>query len=464
MIEKRVFLSASQKSIGTLRSEVEIPYSEFRRYLSAHGSELKHLVNWTLKSDSVVLEAKPEAFGILKLGDLTIEVLPKFLGQQEEIPFRFVSDLFNVTQSPKKLKGDISTYKLEGPISSAFDWYFYSTVCILFDFIRKYDRRVLHSYEEQVVGVRGRIKVAETIRAGKGLKHLNVCEIQTTRPRSEFLGIIKTILKTVSTLTQNNQIKDVARRALSFLKDVDDLPFSGESVRRLKSQSKLIISEYRKSAPVLQSIFGIFDLISSSMGSLSSVCFSFNMNTQFELVVDRLLESIAGEKKWKLESGNRTPLALLNNECSGFSIENEDNDSAEEFEADSIIIKPDAFLVDQSTVRYALDSKYKILNYEPFKQKFSGVRSKDVQQVVSYWLHFANLQKAALKVGLIYPHPQPELGTSLISKLGEIKFESPIKGHPLNIIVFGVDIIKTVEKLTGASELDQAELANLLAS
>jgi 5-methylcytosine-specific restriction endonuclease McrBC regulatory subunit McrC len=453
---KRVSLVAGRNG-----SEISFPFANVKDTLSNHAEELKNLLTWSIDQDEIIFRPKPEAFGLVKISNTIIEVSPKFLSIEEKLPTSFISDLFNVTGEPKINFISPAESDLSGTPSSLFDWYFYSILNQVNDFLKRYDRMVMHSYEETLTGIRGRLKVVESIRASKGLKHINVCELQTTQPRLEFLGTIKGFVNVLGAFSDNKAVKSLVDRCNSHLRNIPELPFDRSSIRKLKQQSKLLVSEHRKAKPILNSIFGLFNLIEVGVGSVTHHCFNFNMNTQFELLVLKLLEAYKTPHSWTLKSGNDRALTLLNNKCIGLQID----DEQDSFTTDSIIIKPDAYLVGlEENIVATIDAKYKMLNYDSSNEVFSGVQSKDVQQVLTYWMHFQNEQDSPLTIGIMYPHPTPASATKLISKIGSINLENPINNTPLSIDIFAVNIPKAVRELAAGSKLDDLNLKHLLAA
>lgn len=459
-IPGRTYLSAAARSKNSV-DEIRMDYADAKSVLTNHSEDLKRLLSWSVSNDEIVFRARPEAFGIARIGDRVIEVTPKFLFPDETAPDSFVSDLFNVTGTPSNSYLPLAKSELEGAPSSIFDWYFYSVLTQIHEFLRKYDRMVMHSYDEEVIGVRGRLKVAESIRAGKGLKHKNICEIQTTQPRLEFLGTIKGFITLIATFSENTSIQSIAQKSKSILSEINELPFDRSSIRTLKSQAKLLVSEHRKSASILHSVFGFAEMIQMGVGSISHHCFSFNMNAHFEKLVCLLLEKCVVPGESILKSGNLRALHLLNNKCVGLNVEDDEG----EFETDSIAIKPDAYIVNsKGVVLSTLDAKYKILNHDSSKNSFSGVQSKDIQQVLAYWLHFRNEQKESLSVGIIYPSPITNDSKEILSKVGFIEMENPLDEKKLKVEIFCVDVLKAVRLLSSGESIDKNQFSNMFAA
>jgi hypothetical protein len=220
--------------------------------------------------------------------------------------------------------------------------------------------------------------------------------------------------------------------------------------------TRVLVSEHRAAKPIIKSMTGIFDLLDAGIGEINHSCFNFNMNYHFETLANKVIEHFAKHKDKTFLSGNNKPLSLLANRVSGLIISNDDDET---FDAAAIKIKPDCFILSSSgKIDWVLDAKYKILNYESATKVFRGVQSKDVQQLISYWLHFFEETGSPPNLTLIYPELSPQRGPSCLRNIGKIELNHPsVKGEEIKINICMLDIEKSLNLLLSS---DGLQLAN----
>lgn len=452
MSEVLVKLGNGAESSDDLQSSVRLVGNEYLDYLAEHREEIEAALCWDLDKRDIIVSARPEALGIIKWHNYTFEVYPKFLKRLNKNAFSTIANIFFLSNRSSQISPTIIKNALEnfGAERSFFDFFFYLILNEVLAFLRRHNRVVLTSESVEVAGVKGSIKTLDSIRQFGGLRHRHICEVQQLEPRLLFLGLIKRFALGILEFSRVEDVRSLAETAVSLLSAVEPVELNRENIRKLKSMSALLISETRTARPIIQNIVGLSEASILKPGIFGHSSFALNLNYHYEDLVFRILTLYAEHKDWAIKSGNTRPLDLLDNVLNGVAaVENEIEDCAP---VRSITIKPDIYIQNRNQVVLIADAKYKVLETDG-TGFFSGVSSKDIQQVLAYWLHFLDrADKHHPQLCLIYPEVATSRGDKLVRPIGSVVLRDPsgIAGS-LEIQVLMISLETTIPVLLDES-------------
>jgi 5-methylcytosine-specific restriction endonuclease McrBC regulatory subunit McrC len=446
------FITAGSKEFVKVDEAQELAFFE------ANREDLSKIFDVDIQAGAVCLYAKASAFGAAKILNRSIVVYPKFFRVDDPKSFDLMTSLFFLASksAPAWLKAAVKQERSAGFLDKNFvEFYFYLYLKQTLSFLKRYNRVSIVTYEEEVNGLRGRLKPLDSIRRFQGMKHKTICEIQQIEPRAFFLGLILGFTQEISRFCVSDNCKDVAGRIQYQLAGIDPLPLSSENMKRLGRMKSLLISEHRQSKHLIEQMVGFFELLKRDIGFISHSAFSFDMNRAFESIVLSLLERKFG--KWAdVIDGNETSEQLLNGEL--FSVE---LDSEGEFDSRSIEVRPDIFLFGKSNsqIVWVLDAKYKMLEIGGDKL-VRGIQSKDIQQMLIYWLNKTHQGFKEVRLSLVYPLETPSGSDRAIRKLGRVEFSKPkgLGSGKVVITVLGLNVIKACSSFV-SEELNNEAVA-----
>ncbi len=387
-----------------------------------HRREIESLLACTFKNQTTIeIKAKPEAFGLVRWGASTIYVYPKFLCLENKPVFDLMTALFFVVDGNRpEIFLDINANQNRDDFSNFFDFYFFNILSQVKKFLRLYTRVDFLSETQEIDGIKGRIKLEETVRRFGGLSHKSVCEIGIVERNNLLFGLLKNMTRKIINLSKSDLNHSLGAKILSELSSFKDIDATKENLEKLDNTSAKIKRESKRTKALYKSLLQTLLFVTDRSNIFSTVTFSFNMNRQYEFLVREFLEQSMGGLI-NIKSGNDCAEPLLHCDTKTILVDNEFDEMTV---ANGVVkIKPDLIISEGVTVTCVADTKYKLLSILKGKSgiKIAGVKSADVQQILTYWLHHTEKNGMSPKVKLIYPMPDhKKYSDAIVENLGSI--------------------------------------------
>lgn len=455
----------SQKD-GT--STLQLEGKDYVKFFFDHRDEIESLLDCNfVNSNAIQIAAKPEAFGLIRWSDKTIYVYPKFLSTNNKIDFDLLTSLFFVIDEKEPdIFHDTSAKQTREDFSNFFDFYFFNVLKQIAKFLKQYSRVEFTTEEKEISGIKGRIKIEESIRRFGGLNHKTICEVGAIERNAILFGVLKNLTKKILKLSSNEKLNALGLRIISDLNGFKEVDVTKQNLDKLEAVSARVKRESKRIKSMYASIMQTLLFVTSRSNTFSSVSFSFDMDTQYETLVRIFLEQFL-DAKFKVHSGNNKPEVLLG--CNSRNVIVEDDSASTSTAAGVVRIKPDLIISADNEAFCVCDTKYKMLKVKRVKDsnKILGVKSSDIQQILTYWTHFTDKGSKAPNVNLIYPMPDStELNSELVKVIGSVSLnveKLKIRGQKrIEIGIIGISIQLLLKGLSdrkaNAAELSAAAL------
>ena len=390
-----------------------------------------------LTQDRLEISAKSVFMGMITFGGVTIKIYPKVFssGSLDESAFNLLTSFF-LKPDQKYLRERISQNVDLKQTGSFFDWYFYLLLTDLYKVVKSLNREIFIEELQEVFGIKGRIDFALSLQANAGLIHKHICHVSDVSSDLFLLGIVKSYIKQIKLLSKNREVKSIATKCLGFFNDVNEITTSKSNLNKFNQQKALIVRKNKKLSPVIGQIFSILESLLGNVTPLRHFGFSFNLSKVFEDAVLASLKKASTAAGIECYSGNQHPEVFLNL-TSDLSYDDEKGALQK-----TLKIKPDVILKDSNTDRVIsiLDTKYK---HSRDEKGLPIVRSQDIYQMISYWLHFRRSNSSDPVLVLIHPAQISALDKDPVCCTGKALFETGIKETPhATLLTLEVDFVR----------------------
>lgn len=314
--------------------------------------------------------------GVIQLGDLTLEILPKIHGKEEQ-PESCRAAMVQMLHTARIMR----TYKgaqagINTQQHSLLDIFIQHFCHDLHTQILQGKLRNYIEQEENLSVMRGRLVIPQHIRQNLVHKERLYCRFDEFSEDMLLNQILRFTLRLLLPWTRSGKTKKQLSGLLMHFDDISDAPITLQSFNLLKSDR--ITQRFQ---PVLEQCRLFIAAVKPDVLAGSTPLFSllFDMNRLFEAWVAEKLKPWAHQQGWHLRTqGPRKYLAMRDGDSPQFQL------------------RPDIALVDDNGVPQLIaDTKWKLLNEADRKL---GVSSSDMYQLYAY----AGRYKAP-HLQLIYP-------------------------------------------------------------
>ena len=318
--------------------------------------------------------------GVISLGDITLEVLPKIYGKETE-PGASRKALINMLLKTRKLKllrgGSSSIGLQKNTLLDVFILYFCELVYseIMQGMIRQYVQR-----SENLNVLKGRLLIEKQFQYNTTHRDRLYCQYDEFKADNLHNQIIKYVLNSMSKLTTGVSARKKVCELLMHFADIQDINADLSMIERLyldrsSQRYKPIFDQCRLFIQGLHP-----DVVA---GHHTCISLLFDMNRLFESYVARIMKKIALKQgKQMREQGPRKFMAFR-------------DDNNEQI----FMMKPDMVFIDPQTGPFAImDAKWKLLDD---REKKLGISQNDMYQISAYANRY-NIKKLAL----VYPYQQ----------------------------------------------------------
>jgi len=314
--------------------------------------------------------------GVIQLGDLTLEILPKIHGKEEQ-PESCRAAMVQMLHTARIMR----TYKgaqagINTQQHSLLDIFIQHFCHDLHTQILQGKLRNYIEQEENLSVMRGRLVIPQHIRQNLVHKERLYCRFDEFSEDMLLNQILRFTLRLLLPWTRSGKTKKQLSGLLMHFDDISDAPITLQSFNLLKSDR--ITQRFQ---PVLEQCRLFIAAVKPDVLAGSTPLFSllFDMNRLFEAWVAEKLKPWAHQQGWYLRTqGPRKYLAMRDGDSPQFQL------------------RPDIALVDDNGVPQLIaDTKWKLLNEADRKL---GVSSSDMYQLYAY----AGRYKAP-HLQLIYP-------------------------------------------------------------
>lgn len=301
--------------------------------------------------------------GLVQLGDLTIEILPKVYGYEED---KGSSRLALIRMLRK-----IGFIKLHKPGEAGINVQRHTLLDIfILDFCMQLNTQLIQgklrqyiTLEENLPVLRGKLLANQQMRYNLAHNERLFCQYDELSDDIFINQAIKYTLKLLLPKTRSDAVKKSVRQLLYMFDDITDVPVDANSF------DVLVVDRAMSRYQSIMDLCALFIRLLSpdtNAGKQESFALMFDMNQLFENWVAAILKPIAHQQGLKVrEQGPRKYMAYR-----------------ADLERDVFQMKPDiSFIDDAAKVVLIADTKWKLL--EPNEAKL-GISQTDLYQMQAY--------------------------------------------------------------------------------
>ncbi|MEZ4815054.1 MAG: hypothetical protein R3A80_07595 [Bdellovibrionota bacterium] len=373
------------------------------------------------KNKQIELSAKSDFMGVVKFSDYSLRVFPKFF-REETLKLQSF-DMFTAYFFERK--NENRTHRVQTDVSpesgdSFYDYYFNLLLLDFLKVVKRLSRQIFVDEISEVFGVKGRIRFLDSIKSSGGLMHKHVCQTNEIQDDLFFLGLMKAYIRLIRSLVISESVQSLSNKCLACLGEVNEVPLSRDNLNAFNRQKETIIRKNLALKPVLTQVAEVLETLTNDVTPISHLGFSFNLAKTFELAVFEALKSGSSRHSLACHSGNNKPERFLN-VTADFSMQNDQE------VCKTLHIKPDVILADSLTgeVISILDTKYK----QSLDQRgMPIVRSQDIYQMISYWLHYRRNNSRNPILLLLHPAEADNSTSEIVRVTGRGTFETGLEG------------------------------------
>lgn len=390
-----------------------------------HGVEFFRLLHDSVKTTQYV--------GFVKVGKLTIQVIPKIFGDSQTDDLHFLLQLLSYTKRLKiKEHGLASLGKLQGDF---FEVLIYLFAKNLREVLRKDFKKEYVSFEQNTSFLKGKLLMKEHIRINQFDDTRFFCRYDEFTENNLMNQIFKYVSKLLMRISDSGHNKKLLEDIIIYLCDVDDVCIASCDLDRVRFTR--LNSQYEPLFNLCRLILQNMSIEFSAASKIETFVFMFDMNRLFEEFVAEFIR----KHKSQILVNNTHQIEIVKNQITLGKF------------FDEFRLIGDLIIKDASGRKILIDTKYKMLAQN---LRHGGLSQEDFYQVYSY----ATSQDEKYKtVILIYPsfegHDEKLTKVSLVHTL---KDEDSVTVHIKTIKLSRIyeKTKKRINDATMVSELNQA--------
>lgn len=301
--------------------------------------------------------------GVIQLGNIAIEILPKIYGRESETNISrdiLIQMLYVAQWLIPKSHGAADLELRKNFLLDVFINHFCS---LLFEQIHQGLIRIYQNEENNLPVIRGRILLNEHLKINTAHKEKVYCSYDELQVDNEYNQAIRATLRLLFTHANNIRLRQRLNELLFIFSDISDRVVTSSDVKKLPLNR--LIKRYEH---VLQMCEWFLSGLSPDIyaGKHQVLSLLFDMNRLFEAYIGRVLRKVAVSEGMKLrEQGPQKYLA----------VEKTTNKNI-------FLMKPDMTLMDKlGNPKVIFDTKWKLLDSTDNKY---GISQADMYQMLAY--------------------------------------------------------------------------------
>jgi len=318
--------------------------------------------------------------GVISLGNITLEVLPKIYGKETEpgVSRKALINMLLKTRKLKSFRGGSSSIGIQrNNLLDIFILYFCELVH------SEIRQGMIHQYVQRTENLhvlKGRLLIEKQLRYNAAHRDRLYCQYDEFKADNMHNQIIKSVLNSMLTLTSGIATRKKVRELLMHFADIQDINVDLNMIEQLyldrsSQRYKPIFDQCRL---FVQGLYP--DVVA---GHHTCISLLFDMNRLFESYVAHIMKKVALKQgKQMREQGPRKFMAFRS----------DNNEQA-------FMMKPDMVFIDPETGPFAImDTKWKLLDD---REKKLGISQNDMYQIAAYASRY-NIKN----LSLVYPYQQ----------------------------------------------------------
>jgi 5-methylcytosine-specific restriction enzyme subunit McrC len=323
--------------------------------------------------------------GIIQLNTVRIEILPKISlhHQDESVNRRVLLNMLNMTkQLPVQLNERTLSQFEKVDLSHLLAHLF---VTELYKALKRGIYRGYEQKQENLPHLKGRLMISPHLRKNANHSIHAFCEYDELSPNVTLNQVLKTALKVIQPIIQQNTIRTQSMMIHELFDEVDDQKIDKNMLENIQ-----LNRQNQHYDNVLQLAIAILRSTSMSTGFNQQAAFSFlfKMNELFEGYVGECLKKVVAPTEYKLDIQHKEKRLLINVHSGRSNIS---------LKPDFVISKNEA---DGPTPILVLDTKWKSI--------FNGTQMTYNQADLYQMYAYVTAYKSAERCILLYPKVQEE--------------------------------------------------------
>lgn len=346
--------------------------------------------------------------GIISVGNLVIEILPKISLTNDEVKDREM--LIFMLSKCKKLSVDINEIIRTNVINNTL-LDILSKVYV--DKLLKELQKGLYfeyvSQENSLNKIKGKVMLTQNIKKNAMNKSRVYCKYDEFTENNMFNGILKKATDYLVGLVRDNRIRNEINIIRNILGDVDDIFISQDTLMNFKINRK---NERFKESFTLAKLILLNSSMDKSVGKDNGFSILFEMNYLYEEYIGILIKEVLEDTIITVNTQEKSKYLLIN------AINNRNE----------VALKPDIVIYESHDAKVIIDTKWKaaaIENREVYSQS-------DIYQMYAYITTYQSCGKCILlypKINKDYNHSVWKLNNNFDKRIfiKEISLESYYK-------------------------------------
>lgn len=319
--------------------------------------------------------------GIIVLGNKTIDIIPKFLGEDKS---EIINNLLYMLDYTKKIKinnSTISSLKKD----NLFQVFVYLFASNLLELLKKDLIKYYSVEEDNLHYIKGKIKFNVNIKKNLIDRSKVYCEYDEFIENILINQILKSTTRKLLKLVSNNVNYKLLKACDNILLDVECKTLTTSDFNKIKYNRLNKIYEPAVNLAKLL-YFGNSATLKADLNNNKIYSLLFDMNKLFEEFITKFITKEFPEYKIKAQS----QLHLFENPR-------------------SFLLKPDILLINKNNSKIIIDTKYKLLQKEE-NNNHNNVYSGDIYQMIAYSTRFFESEKSDFKkLILLYPENKEKI-------------------------------------------------------